>query len=144
MADILTFNTSIFVKQYGRATLSTVAFRGTSPSHTQVTWNGMRINSPMLGMTDFSMIPSYFIDDASLLHGTSSVNEAGGGLGGAVKLSTRPADADGFNLQYTQGVGSFSTFDEFLRLTYGNDRWQTSTRVVYSSSPKRLQVQKLR
>ena len=79
--------------------------------------------------------PSYFIDDASLLHGTSSVNEAGGGLGGAVKLSTRPADADGFNLQYTQGVGSFSTFDEFLRLTYGNDRWQTSTRVVYSSSP---------
>ena len=33
MADVLTFNTSIFVKQYGRATLSTVAFRGTSPSH---------------------------------------------------------------------------------------------------------------
>ena len=135
MADILTFNTSIFVKQYGRATLSTVAFRGTSPSHTQVTWNGMRINSPMLGMTDLSMIPSYFLDDSSLLHGSSSVNAAGGGLGGAVKLSTRPADADGFNLQYTQGVGSFSTFDEFLRLTYGNDRWQTSTRVVYSSSP---------
>ena len=96
MADVLTFNTSIFVKQYGRATLSTVAFRGTSPSHTQVTWNGMRINSPMLGMTDFSMIPSYFIDDASLLHGTSSVNETGGGLGGAVKLSTRPADRRGF------------------------------------------------
>ena len=118
MADVLTFNTSIFVKQYGRATLSTVAFRGTSPSHTQVTWNGMRINSPMLGMTDFSMIPSYFIDDASLLHGTSSVNETGGGLGGAVKLSTRPADRRGFGLQYVQGVGSFSTFDEFLRLTY--------------------------
>ena len=74
MADVLAFNSSIFVKSYGRATLSTVAFRGTSPSHTQVTWNGMKINSPMLGMTDFSMIPSYFIDDASLLHGTSSVS----------------------------------------------------------------------
>ena len=82
MADILTFNSSVFVKSYGRATLSTVAFRGTSPSHTQVTWNGMRINNPMLGMTDFSTIPSYFIDQASLLHGTSSVNETGGGLGG--------------------------------------------------------------
>jgi len=64
MADVLTFNSSIFIKQYGRATLSTVAFRGTGPSHTQVVWNGMRINSPMLGMTDFSMIPSYFVDDA--------------------------------------------------------------------------------
>ncbi len=135
MADVLTFNSSIFVKNYGRATLSTVAFRGTSPSHTQVTWNGMRINNPMLGMTDFSMIPSYFIDDASLLHGTSSVNETGGGLGGAVKLATRPARADGFGVQYIQGVGSFRTFDEFLRLTYGNSRWQLSTRAVYSSSP---------
>ena len=61
MADVLTFNSSVFVKNYGRATLSTVAFRGTSPSHTQVTWNGMRINNPMLGMTDFSTIPSYFM-----------------------------------------------------------------------------------
>ena len=135
MADILTFNTSIFVKSYGRATLSTVAFRGTSPSHTQVTWNGMKINNPMLGMTDFSMIPSYFIDDASLLHGTSSVSETGGGLGGAVKLMSRPAENRGFGLQYIQGVGSFKTFDEFLRLTYGDDHWQISTRAVYSSSP---------
>ena len=135
MADILTFNSSIFVKSYGRATLSTVAFRGTSASHTQVTWNGMRINNPMLGMTDFSMIPSYFIDDASLLHGTSSVNETGGGMGGAVKLSTRPTECDGFGVQYIQGVGSFRTFDEFLRLTYGNDHWQVSTRAVLSTSP---------
>ena len=79
MADVLAFNTPIFVKSYGRATLSTVSFRGTSPSHTQVTWNGMKLNNPMLGMTDFSTIPSYFIDDATLLHGTSSVNETGGG-----------------------------------------------------------------
>ena len=135
MADVLTFNSSIFVKNYGRATLSTVAFRGTSPSHTQVTWNGMRINNPMLGMTDFSMIPSYFIDDASLLHGTSSVNDTGGGLGGSVKLSTQPAEADGIGLQYIQGVGSFKTFDEFLRITYGNNQWQASSRIVFSSSP---------
>lgn len=135
MADILTYNSSIFVKSFGRATLSTVAFRGTSPSHTQVTWNDMKINNPMLGMTDFSMIPSYFIDDASLMHGTSSVNETGGGLGGLVKLATSPAEEKGFGLQYIQGVGSFETFDEFLRLTYGDAHWQASTRVVYSSSP---------
>lgn len=135
MADILTFNSSVFVKSYGRATLSTVAFRGTSPSHTQVTWNGMRINNPMLGMTDFSTIPSYFIDQASLLHGTSSVNETGGGLGGLVKLGTIPDVGEGLNAQYVQGIGSFSTFDEFARITYGSDHWQSSTRFVYSSSP---------
>lgn len=135
MADILTFNSSVFVKSYGRATLSTVAFRGTSPSHTQVTWNGMRINNPMLGMTDFSTIPAYFIDNASLLHGTSSVNETGGGLGGLVSLATTPDVGEGINAQYVQGIGSFSTFDEFGRFTYGDDHWSVSTRVVYSSSP---------
>lgn len=135
MADILTFNSSVFVKSYGRATMSTVAFRGTSPSHTRVTWNGLQINNPMLGMTDFSTIPSFFIDKASLLHGTSSVTEVGGGLGGAVSLATIPEAANGVKFQYVQGIGSFSTYDEFARLTYSNDNWSTSTRAVYSSSP---------
>ncbi|MDE7442957.1 MAG: TonB-dependent receptor plug domain-containing protein, partial [Muribaculaceae bacterium] len=135
IADVLAYNSSIFVKNAGRATLSTVAFRGTSPSHTQVTWNGMKINSPMLGMTDFSTIPSYFIDNASLLHGASSVSETGGGLGGAIKLSSSAeSENDGLTAQYVQGIGSFKTFDEFARITYGNEKWNVSTRAVYSSS----------
>ncbi len=135
MADVLAYNSSIFVKSYGRATLSTVSFRGTSPGHTQVSWNGMHINNPMLGTTDFSTIPSYFIDKAGILHGTSSVNETGGGLGGAVSLSTSPVTEEGFGAQYIQGIGSFSTFDEFGRFTWANKHWSLSTRAVYSSSP---------
>ena len=134
IADVLTFNSSVFVKSYGRATLSTVAFRGTSPSHTNVSWNGLRINSPMLGMTDFSTIPSFFVDRASLLHGTSSVNESGGGLGGAVSLATAPEFNRGFKVNYVQGVGSYKTFDEFLKLSYSDRHWAFSTRAVYSSS----------
>lgn len=137
MADVLTFNSSIFVKSWGRATLSTVAFRGTSASHTQVTWNGMKINSPMLGMTDFSMIPSHFVDQATIFHGTSSINETGGGLGGAVRLQTAPVQQDGFNLEFVQGYGSFKTVDDYLRLTYGSAKWQSSTRLVFSYSPNR-------
>ena len=134
MADVLTFNSSVFVKSAGRATLSTVAFRGTSASHTNVSWNGMRINSPMLGMTDFSTIPSFFIDKASLLHGTSSVNESGGGLGGAVSLATAPELDKGLRLNYVQGIGSYKTFDEFLKVAYSNRHWAFTTRAVYSSS----------
>ncbi len=134
MADVLAFNSSVFVKSYGRATMSTVAFRGTSPSHTNVSWNGMPLNSPMLGMTDFSTIPAYFIDKASLLHGTSSVNQSGGGLGGAISLSTSPEYNRGFHISYIQGIGSFKTFDEFLRLSYSNRNWSFSTRAVFSSS----------
>lgn len=134
LADALAAGSTIFIKSYGRATLATASFRGTAPSHTQVTWNRMRINSPMLGQVDFSTLPAYFIDDVSVYHGASSVGITGGGLGGAVALRTEaPADR-GWGLKYIQGAGSFTTFDEFVRLTYGGGRWSSSTRLLCSTS----------
>ena len=134
MADILSKHSTAFVKSYGRATESLVEFRGTSPSHTQVTWNGMRINSPMLGTLDFSTIPAYFIDETNLYHGASSINLIGGGLGGAVEMVNLPVEKKGWGMQFVQGIGSFDTYDDFLRLTYTNQRFTSSTRVVYSTS----------
>ncbi len=137
MADILAFNTALFVKNHGRATLSTVSIRGTSAAHTQVLWNGLRLNSPMSGMTDFSTIPSFLIDRADVSHGATSVAIGTGGLGGAVSLATAADDADGFHAQYSQGVGSFWAFDEFAKLSYATKGWQFKTRAKFSSSPNR-------
>lgn len=143
MSDILTQNTSLYIKSYGRATESTAEFRGTSPAHTQVLWNGMRINSPMLGTVNFSTIPAFFIDRATLLHGASSLTLTGGGLGGAIDLATLPVSQQGITTQYVQGIGSYSTFDQFLRITAaprysspegGRCRWRASTRIAYSTS----------
>ena len=134
MSDILTQHSSLFIKSYGRATESTVEFRGTSPSHTQVLWNGMKINSPMLGTVDFSTIPAYFVDEANLLHGASSLTLTGGGLGGAVDLATKAVSQPGLGFQYIQGIGSYKTFDQFARFTYANERVASSTRVSYATS----------
>ena len=134
IADVLSRGSSVFIKSYGRATLSTASFRGTAASHTQVTWNGMKLNSPMLGSVDFSLIPSYFVDDVNLYHGGSSVGGTGGGLGGAVTLANRPSADKGFGLSYIQGIGNFSTFDQYMRLTYGGERLSSSTRVFYGTS----------
>ncbi|MCF0218357.1 MAG: TonB-dependent receptor [Muribaculaceae bacterium] len=135
MADVISFGSSVFVKTSGRATLSTVAFRGTAASHTEVTWNGLSINSPSLGMTDFSLIPAYFIDKAQLFYGPSSTAVSSGAIGGVVDLSSVAKDIPrGWTLQYVQGIGSFLTFDEFLKVSYGGSLWKTSTRVSYSSS----------
>lgn len=134
MADILSKNSTLFIKSYGRATEATAEFRGTSPSHTQVMWNGMKINSPMFGTVDFSTIPAYFIDEANLYHGASSINVTGGGLGGAIDMMSKPVMQQGFHAQYVQGIGSFHTFDQFLRLMYRSGKWTSSTRAVYSTS----------
>lgn len=134
LADVLSQSTSIFIKSYGRGTMATASFRGTAPSHTQVLWNGMNINSPMLGQVDFSLIPSYFIDDMSLWHGASSVNVSGSGLGGAITLGTGPERKKGFDLHFVQGISSYRTFDDFLRFSYAGEKWQSSTRLYFAKS----------
>ncbi len=134
MAEVLAQNSTIFIKSSGRATLATASLRGTAPSHTAVTWNGIELGSPMLGMVDFSLIPSYFVDGSEVFHGATSTSVAGGGLGGAVVLSTKKREQQGTQVQYIQSVASFSTFDEYLRVDYGGGRWSGSTRALCSTS----------
>ena len=56
-------------------------------------WNAHQ--QPYVGHDRFLYDSVVFIDRASLLHGTSSVNETGGGLGGLVKLATSSDINDG-------------------------------------------------
>ena len=134
LADALAVGSNVFIKSYGRATLATASVRGTAPSHTSVTWNGLKLNSPMLGMVDFSQIPAYFIDDASVLSGAGSLAESSGGLGGAVALTTTKPTEEGFSLKAIQGVSSYSTYDTFLRTSYATEQLQLSLRGLYTSS----------
>jgi iron complex outermembrane receptor protein len=134
LSDVLAENTSVFIKNHGRGAMATASFRGTAPSHTNVNWNGMNINSPMTGMVDFSMIPVYIIDDMSLKHGTASIESQSGGLGGAINIENTVNWRNEFSARYTQGVGSYKTFDEFLQVNTGNSKIQSKTRLYHNYS----------
>ena len=134
LSGLLSENTSVFIKSHGRGALATASFRGTAASHTQVTWNGININSPMTGMVDFSLIPVYIIDDLNLHHGASSIADQSGGLGGSINISNKVNWNKAFQLKYMQGVGSYSTYDEFLLLGFGNKKIQSKTRLYHNYS----------
>lgn len=134
LSDILSENTTVFVKTSGRGALATVSFRGTSPSHTDVLWNNISISSPMLGQVDFSLIPVYFIDDVSLLHGAGSIQNTSGALGGSISINNKPDWNNKFSGKFLQGFGSYNTYSDFLQINFGNKRFQTKTRAFYSFS----------
>lgn len=134
LAELLSENTPVFIKTYGRGSLATASFRGTAPSHTQVTWNGININSPMLGMVDFSLIPVYFLDDVNLNHGGASVASSGGSIGGSIQLDNKPILRKGWTGQFVQGIGSYNTYDEFGQVNYAGEKWQTKTRLYFGYS----------
>lgn len=134
LSELISQNTPIFIKEYGRGAMATASFRGTAPSHTQVSWNGISLNSPMLGMVDFSTIPVYFTDNVSLLHGSGSLTEKSGALGGVVILDNTTDWQNKFSGRLLTGVGSYGTKDEFFQINGGNRKIQSQTRAYYNYS----------
>jgi outer membrane cobalamin receptor len=139
LSELISQNTPIFIKEYGRGAMATASFRGTAPSHTQVSWNGITLNSPMLGMVDFSSIPVYFTDNVSLLHGSGSLSEKSGALGGVVKLENTTNWQNKFSGRLLTGIGSYGTRDEFFRINGGNKKIQSQTRAFYNYSNNNYQ-----
>ncbi len=134
LSELLSENTTVFVKSEGRGALATVSFRGTSASHTDVLWNGMSVKSPMLGEVDFSQIPIFFVDDLSLLHGGASIQSGSGALGGSIQIDNKPDWNNKFGLKFKQGLGSYSTFNDYLQIDLGNKKIQSKTRLFYNYS----------
>lgn len=132
--DVLAETTPVFVKSLGRGALSTVSFRGTSASHTDVVWNGMSIKSPMLGQVDFSQVPVYFLDDITLLNGGSSIEESNGALGGTISIKNKIDWNNKISGRLLSGYGSYKTFNNFGQLNIGNNKIQSKTRFFNTTS----------
>jgi len=134
LSELLSENTSVFIKNYGRGALATASFRGTASTHTRVNWNGLEINSPMTGMVDFSLIPVYLVDEMDLKHGGASISGQGGGLGGSVNLANTPQWNKKTDLKYIQGIGSYRTFNEFFQFGVGSLKFRSQTRLYHNYS----------
>jgi len=90
LATILSQQSTIFVKSYGNGGLATPAFRGTTANHTQVEWNGINIDSPMLGQTDLSQVQASQFESLEILYGAATVARTSGAFGGVINLVTSP------------------------------------------------------
>ena len=69
LSDLVSENTTLYIKSYGPGGISTPSLRGTSAGHTQIAWNGINLNSPMLGQFDLSLVPAGLIDGIDVYMG---------------------------------------------------------------------------
>lgn len=133
IGELLAAFTPVFVKSYGRGSLSTVSFRGTGASHTKVLWEGFNINSPMLGQTDFSLLPGSFFNEVELNYGGGSLTGISGALGGSVNLRSKMDPQNSiFNIH--QSIGSFNTYLTSAVLNLKKEKLSSSTHFVRQSS----------
>ncbi len=108
IADLLAAQTGIYVKSYGMGSLATLSLRGSSASQVAITWNGLPIQSPMLGLTDIALLPAFATDALTLQYGSSGASWGSGAVGGTLALRNL-APQRGFGGQYNGAVGSFGS-----------------------------------
>jgi vitamin B12 transporter len=134
ISDVLTENTPIFVKSYGSGGIATISLRGTGAGYTQLAWNGVNINSPMLGQTDLSLLPAGFIDEINIHYGGSSLALNSGGIGGIINFETKPQWREETSFLADLSMGSFGRYSGLFKVKSGNRNFQSSTKALIQSA----------
>lgn len=134
LSEMLSGTSTIFLKSYGMGGTATPSFRGTSASQTLLEWNGIKINNPMLGQSDLSLIPVGLIDDVQVLYGGASMVLSNGGIGGAINLENKPVWKKGIAASMNAGMGSFGEYSGFGKIRIGNLHFQSVTKAFFLTS----------
>jgi iron complex outermembrane receptor protein len=134
LLSLLNYNSVIYFKENGLGMVSSPSFRGTTAQQTAVIWNGININSQLLGQTDFNTITTRDFNSIVVRAGGGSAIYGSSAIGGSIHLNN---DFD-FNKTFTNEVqlsyGSFSTLGAHYRLVVANDKWSTQLSITRNSS----------
>ncbi len=124
-------NSAIYFKNYGSQQLSTISLRGTSASQTSVIWNGIPVNSPTLGQTDFSVWPMFLTDQIILQRGGGSSHFGSGAIGGTIILDNSGIQRDSL-VNILLGFGSFGQRSAGLKFHIPQGRFTNEVRLFGS------------
>ena len=140
LGEALSLNTPIFIKNYGPGRLATTTIRGASAAQTAVIWNGFNINSPMLGQTDFSLIPTFFIDEIGIEYGSNSTAWGSGAIGGSILLTNKNKFNQGWQRVWESKIGSFGNFFNGIGTSYSSEKFTTTTKLFYETGKNNFPI----
>ena len=119
IADLLSSNSSVYIKQYGA--LATATIRGTSSSHTAVNWNGIPINSIANGLSDLSNIAAITNDNIFLIKGGNSTIFGSGSIGGSINIDSKKIRNQNLSSNINFENGSNGLSSQSYSAKYGDD-----------------------
>lgn len=107
ISDLLSNQSGVYIKSYGYGGLATSSLRGAGASQTAVVWNGIPLQSPMLGLIDLSRLPTNSSDVVSVNYGGSGASWGSGAIGGVITLNSRIPTSEGIHGNYQSSFGSW-------------------------------------
>ena len=134
LSDILSLESSFFVKNYGIGNSSTLSGRGGSAAQTTVLWEGFDIQNPMLGQVDLSLISGSFVDYATIQYGGEAALFGNSAVGGAIHIGSKHQFGKGWQFGGQMQAGSFESFGQQAQLIYSNKIYSVSLRTNYQAA----------
>jgi vitamin B12 transporter len=134
VSDLLSYNTSVFVKNYGPGGLATTAFRGGSAVQTAVLWNGFNLQNAMLGQADLALMPAVLFEEVGVEYGGSSSLWGSGAVAGSIHLNNKTAFSKGTSFRLNLGGGSFGASNLSGALSFSKKRIVSSTKFYTSQA----------
>lgn len=134
IGSILDASSGLVIRSYGPGILATSSLRGGNAQQTAMTWNGLSINSPVNGLSDLNLIPSFLFDGVSVFPGLAGSLQGSGAIGGGINLNNSALKKEGLSAELMQTVGSFKTYSGGLKLNYAKNKWSHSTKGFYSKT----------
>lgn len=132
--DFLQKNTTMYFKENGYGMVSSPSFRGTTAQQTGVVWNGIRINSALLGLTDFNSTAFKNFDQVVVKPGGGSVLYGSGAIGGTIHLNNefyfKTAPKHTVQLSY----GSYETMSSNYKFSAGTDKLAVNAHLGFNKS----------
>lgn len=120
LAEFLQARTALFLRQNGPGMLASLTMRGTSAGHNAVFWNGLPINSPSLGQSDFSILPVGGFEELQVQYGGGAALFGTDAIGGSVHMTTKLRFDQGHRVALNTLVGSFGRWNQSGEYSYSN------------------------
>jgi len=131
ISELLANESGAFIKNYGLGSLSTSSLRGGNAGHTLVLWNGLPVQSPMLGLLDLSLLPTNASESVTLQRGGNSALWGSGAIGGVVSLENKANFLQGNETNINLTLGSFELREQQFSFTLSNARFQSRTKIFH-------------
>ena len=126
LATMLQSASNLYVRRNGNHGLASVSIRGMSGSHTLVTWNGLPVNTPGNGYSDFTLIPLLAASSVRITSGGSDLDDINGYIGGKVELATEPEFDTGTETSLSLGAGSYGEYSSSFLASHGREKFYGS------------------
>ncbi|TDE03216.1 TonB-dependent receptor plug domain-containing protein [Flavobacterium hiemivividum] len=134
LTSLLNYNTVIYFKENGLGMVSSPSFRGTTAQQTAVVWNGININSQLLGQTDFNTVSTRGYNSIAVKAGGGSVVYGSGAIGGTIHLNNDLKFKKTFKNTVEVYYGAFNSLSAIYAITAAAKKWSTNASFTRNSS----------